>query len=161
MQSTSKETSVDKVRLIGKLNEAISLELGAAIQYNHYGQMVTGTEKRIWQDFFEDTSEEAFKHARKFGSRVVALGGTPSTEPEPTKQATDLPEMLLNSLAVERRAVQLYTEALGFCEDNAAYRNLLEEQIQTEQIDAEELEKYLGQIEKVEMAQPRRRVETA
>jgi bacterioferritin len=153
--------SMDKAQLIGKLNEAVSLELGALIQYHHYSQVVLGQDRRIWHEFFEETSEEAFKHARKFASRVVALGGTPSTEPEPTKQTTDLQEMLTNSLAVERRAVQIYTEALHFAEDNPAYRNLLEEQIYDEQTDVEELEKYLSQVEKVQAAQPRRRAETA
>lgn len=112
---------MDKVRLIEKLNEAISLELGAVLQYNQYSQVITGQERRIWEEFFAETAEEAFKHARKFGKRVVALGGTPAVEPMPVKQTTDLHEMLTNSLEVERRAVKTYTEALSFCDDNAAY----------------------------------------
>lgn len=148
---------MDKPQLIEKLNEAISLELGALIQYHHYSQVITGQERRIWHEFFEETSEEAFGHAKKFASRVVALGGTPATEPIPTKQTTDLHEMLTNSLEVERNAVRIYTEALALCEDSPAYRNLLEEQIYDEQTDVEELEKYLNQIEKVATASPQKR----
>lgn len=152
---------MDKPRLIEKLNEAISLELGALIQYHHYSQVIAGQDRRIWHEFFEDTSDEAFKHAKKFASRVVALGGTPATEPIPVKHARDLQEMLSNSLEVERNAVRTYTEALGFCDDNPAYRNLLEEQISQEQMDVEELEKYLNQVQSVSTAQPVRRARTA
>lgn len=152
---------MDKQQVVAKLNEAVALELGGLLQYHHYSQVVVGQDRRVWKEFFSETSEEAFKHAKKFSSRVVALGGIPSTEPDPVKHASDLHEMLINSLEVERRAVRIYTEALQLCEDNAAYRNLLEEQIMTEQEDVEELEKYLDQVQKVQMAQPRRRVETA
>lgn len=148
---------MDKPKLIEKLNEAISLELGAVLQYNQYAQVLLGPERRIWRDFFEDTSDEAMKHARKFGERVVALGGTPSIEPDAVKQTNDLMEMLENSLAVERRAVQVYTEALSFCEDNPAYRNLLEEQINDEQDDVEELEMFLKKVQKVAVAPQSRR----
>jgi bacterioferritin len=151
---------MDKPRLIEKLNEAISLELGAVIQYHHYSQVITGQERRIWHEFFEDTSEEAFKHAKKFATRVVGLGGIPSTEPIPTKHTTDLQEMLTNSLEVERNAVRIYTEALSYCEDSPAYRNLLEEQVFDEQSDVEELEKYLNQVQTAAAA-PRRQVKSA
>ncbi len=152
---------MDKVRLIEKLNEAISLELGALLQYNQYSHVITGPERRIWAEFFEETAEEAFKHAKKFASRVVALGGTPAVEPAPVKQTTDLQEMLANSLEVERRAVKVYTEALSFCEDNPAYRNILEEQISDEQTDVEELEKYLNQIQRATSSSSQRKSEIA
>lgn len=141
---------MDKAALIDKLNEAISLELGALLQYNQYSHVLLGEPRRLWADFFKEQTEEALDHARRFASKVVALGGTPSVEPDAVKQTTDIKEMLRNSLETERRAVRLYTEALALCEDNAAYRNLLEEQIQTETDDVEEIEKYLNQIEKVQ-----------
>jgi bacterioferritin (cytochrome b1) len=64
------------------------------------------------------------------------------------RQTTDIVEMLQFSLDHERKAVQVYTEALAFCEDNAGYRNLLEDQIEQEQDDCEEIEKYLNQVKK-------------
>ena len=141
---------MDKAALIDKLNEAISLELGALLQYNQYSHVLLGEPRRLSADFFKDQTEEALDHARRFASKVVALGGTPSVEPDAVKQTTDIKEMLRNSLETERRAVRLYTEALALCDDSPAYRNLLEDQIQTETDDVEELEKYLNQIEKVE-----------
>lgn len=149
---------MDKPRLIDKLNQAIALELGAVLQYHQYSQVLFGPDRRIWRDFFKHNSEEAMEHARTFASRVVSLGGTPTVEPEPVKQTDNLQEMLTNSLDVERRAVAVYTEALSFCEDHAGYRNLLEDQIQTETEDVEELEKYLNQIPKVTAGRTGRRM---
>ena len=137
---------MDTPKLIDKLNEAIALELGALLQYNQYSHVITGRERLVWSNWFHEQSEEALGHARKFASRVVALGGTPSVEPEPVKQTTDLQEMLENSLAVEQRAVEVYTEALAFAEDNPGYRNTLEDQIDEETQDVEELQKYLDQV---------------
>ena len=153
---------MDKAKLIQKLNEAISVELCGVLQYNQYAQVLLGPERRVWHEFFEETSDEAMEHARTFGKRVVALGGVPSAEPEPIKQTDNLVEMLTNSLELERRAVRVYTEALSLCEDNPAYRNLLEEQISTETEDVEELEKYLNQVQKTAAAaRPKQRGATA
>lgn len=137
---------MDKAKLIDKLNEAISLELGALLQYNQYSHVITGTERKVWHEFFEETANEAYSHARKFATRVVALGGVPSVEPAPVKQTNDLTQMLENSLAVERRAVQIYTEARALAEGNLAYCTLLEDQILDETGDVEELEKFLNKV---------------
>jgi bacterioferritin len=153
---------MDKAKVIDKFNEAISLELAGLLQYNQYSQVLTGHERLVWHEFFEDQSKESLAHARLFGSRVVALGGTPSVEPDAIKQTTDLHEMLENSLQLERRAVKVYTEALALCEDHAGYRNLVEGQIDQETQDVEELEKLMGRIEKVATAAaPKRQAKSA
>lgn len=137
---------MDKAKLIDKLNEAISLELGALLQYNQYSHVLLGPERHIWEGFFEDAAKESFGHARKFAAKVVALGGVPSVEPMAVKQTNDLMQMLENSLEVERRAVQIYTEARDLAEGNYAYATLLEDQILDESDDVEELEKILNKI---------------
>src|SRR6185436_17354682 len=98
-------------RLNQKLNQAIALELSGVLQYNQYAQVLLGRDRKVWHEFFEETSDEALKHARKFAKRVVSLGGVPSVEPEPVKQTDDLMEMLTHSLELERRAVAIYSEA--------------------------------------------------
>lgn len=152
---------MDKPKLIEKLNEAIALELGALLQYNQYSQVITGRERLVWSDWLKEAADEALDHARRFASRVVALGGTPTVNPEPVKQTTDLQEMLQNSLDIERRAVQVYTEALALCEDHAGYRNLLEDQIDEETQDVEELEKLLDQVQPAQQAAGHKRSDTA
>jgi bacterioferritin len=145
---------MNKAELIQHLNHAISLELCAAIQYNQYSNMLMGADRRIWHELFEDMAEGGLKDARKFGFRVVVLGGTPTIEPAPVKQASHITEMLQNALAHEQALVQAYTDALRVAEDSPAYRNLLEDQIQHEQDEVEELTLYLNKVEKAAVTAP-------
>lgn len=147
---------MDKVRLVQKLNEAISLELQAVIQYNHNALALKGPDRRIWEDVFKEMAAHGLEHYRKFGERIVALGGVPSIEPAPATPASNAQEMLRNARDLEQRLVDAYTEALAFCEDSPAYRNLLEDQILDEVKDVEELDKYLDQIPKLQAAAPTR-----
>jgi bacterioferritin (cytochrome b1) len=139
---------MNKPALVDKLNHAIALELCAVIQYNQYTNVLMGADRRLWRDLFKDMSKGALEHARKFGFRVVALGGTPTIEHAPVKQAGQINEMLTNALELERALVQAYTDALRECEDNPAYRNLLEEIIDHEQEEVDELTIYLNKVEK-------------
>jgi bacterioferritin len=140
---------MNKPQLIEHLNHAISLELCAVIQYNQYSNVLMGVDRRVWRDLFKDMSKGALEHARKFGFRVVALGGTPTIEHAPVKQASAINEMLTNALELERGLVTAYTDALEQCSDNAAYRNLLEEIIDHEQEEVDEIMIYLNKVEKI------------
>lgn len=152
---------MDKTLVVEKLNQAICLELGGLLQYNQYSQVLMGQDRMVWEDFFRDAADESLAHARKFASKVTALGGVPAVEPEPVRQTSDLHEMLVNSLDHEWRAVETYTQALELCQGNPAYRNLLEDQIEKETEDCEELEKYLNQVAKVGAGTQRRIVRPA
>lgn len=140
---------MDKAKVAAKLNEAITLELTGLLQYNQYSMTLLGPDRRIWEDFFKDSAFESLDHARMFASKVVSLGGVPAVEPDAVHQCTDVKEMLEISLAHERRAVDVYTEALKLCEGNAALCNLLEDQIQQETEDYEEIEKFLNKVPKI------------
>ena len=139
---------MNKPAMIDKLNRAVALELAGVIQYNQYAVVLTGPDRRVWHELFEDMSKGALKHARMFGVRVVALGGTPTIEHAPVKQAGDIVTMLNNALELERALVQAYTEALEEAKDSPAYRNVLEEQIWHEHEEVEELEIYLNKVQK-------------
>ena len=145
---------MNKPGLIEKLNHAIALELCAVIQYNQYSNVLMGADRRLWRGLFKDMSEGALEHARKFGFRVVALGGRPTIQHAPVKEATGITEMLTNAVDLEKRLVQAYTEALGECEDSPAYRNLLEDIIDHEQEEVDELTIYLNKVEKVASTRP-------
>jgi bacterioferritin (cytochrome b1) len=143
---------MNKPGFIGKLNQAIALELCAVVQYNQYANVLMGADRRIWRGLFKDMSGGALEHARKFGFRVVALGGTPTIEHAAVKQATNITEMLNNAHELEKSLVTAYTEALHECEDNPAYRNLLEEIIDHEQEEVDEISIFLNKVEKAEAA---------
>lgn len=145
---------MNKPELIDRLNRAVALELCAVIQYNQYSNVLMGPDRRVWHELFEEMSDGALKHARQFGFRVVALGGTPTIEHAPVKQASAINEMLNNALELERSLVHAYSEALSHCPDSPAYRNILEEIIAHEQKEVEELEVFLNRVEKAAAAKP-------
>lgn len=145
---------MDKAALIDKLNHAISLELCAVIQYNHYHGVLMGLERRTWEGLFEKMSSGALEDAREFSFRVTVLGGKPTVEHAPIKQASSIHDMLNNALELEKALVDAYTAALDDCQDNVAYRNRLEEQVLEEHDEVEELEMYLSKVQKVTASKP-------
>src|SRR4051794_13743201 len=94
--------------LIGVLNEAVSLEYTAAIQYNQHSMLLTGRDKVLFEEFFKESSRESLSHAKMWGDRIVYLGGVPKAEVGSIRQSTDTNEMLEMDLEVEQKAVEIY-----------------------------------------------------
>jgi bacterioferritin (cytochrome b1) len=134
--------------MIDKLNEILKWEYAGLIQYTQYSFLVRGTWRQVYAEMFRDSGEEALEHAHKVGDKIAALGGVTTVERGEVKVTTDLDEMLRNSLEMERRHVDLYTEAVQMCEDrDVGLRNLLEDICQMEQDGADHIAKILDQPE--------------
>ncbi|MFB6345397.1 MAG: bacterioferritin [bacterium] len=132
--------------LIDVLNEAVSLEYTGAVQYSQHSMLVTGKDKAIFEDFFEEGAEEGMEHAKLWGEKIVWLGGAPSAEVGTVRQSTDVEEMLEYDLEHEKKAVDVYSRALEVCEHEPT-QYLLEDHIIDEQEDVEEVQKYLGKVD--------------
>lgn len=152
---------LNKALLIEKLNQAIALELCAVIQYNQYANVLSGPDRRVWHELFENMSDGGLKDARKFGFHVVALGGTPTIEHAPVKQADNIADMLANAIELESALVQAYEEALAVGREHTAYRNMLEDQVQHEHDEVEELKVFANKVEKVSASTAKRQSKTA
>ena len=131
--------------LIQVLNQAVSHEYTGAIQYSQHSMLVTGEDKALFEEFFEDGAEEGMAHAKLWGEKIVWLGGAPSAEVGTISQSTDAREMLKFDLEHEKKAVEVYTHALDVC-DHEPTQYLLEDHIIEEQEDVEEVQKLLGQV---------------
>ncbi len=139
---------MDTQKMIDALNKAVALEHTAVMQYKQHALLVSGLWRKEYEGFFSDQSESAHGHARKFGQKVVILGGIPTVElGAPIRQSTDLEEMLNQDLELERAALQAYMDAHALTDDNLPLRIMLENQIEAEQEDIEELEMYLGMVQ--------------
>ena len=139
---------MDTQGVVIALNKAVSLEHAATLQYQQHALLVHGLWRKVFADFFEKQSQTSLGHARTFGQKIVALGGVPTVEIGTTvHQSTDLEEMLQQDLALEREAMQAYTEAHRLAEGDIALRSQLENHIESEQGDIEELEMYLSMVE--------------
>ena len=135
---------MDRAAMVAKLNEILKWEYAGLVQYTQYSFLVRGIWREVYHEMFRGSGKEALKHAHLVGDKIVALGGVTSVERGEVKVTTDLDEMLRNSLEMERRHVQLYTEAVALCEDrDVGLRNLLEDICQEEQDGADHLSKIL------------------
>jgi bacterioferritin len=139
----------DHDELIKILNEAVALEYTATVQYNQHSMLVTGRDRRLFEDFFQDSAKESLTHARMWGNRIVYLGGVPKPEVGGVRQSTDLTEMLEMDLEIEKKAVEIYTRAHRACQHEPT-RYMLENHILDEDKDVEEIQKFLGRVKVAE-----------
>ncbi len=134
--------------LIENLNKALSLELTGIIQYLQHSYLVTGIDREEFAEFFREQADEANAHAQFLGNKIVALGGVPTVEPAMIRQSTDLKEMLLQDLKLEREAMAAYMNAWNSCgEEDLPTKFWLEGQVADEQLHIEHLEKLTSERE--------------
>jgi bacterioferritin (cytochrome b1) len=135
----------EHAELIGILNEAVSLEYTAVIQYNQHSVLVTGRDRVLFEDFFKDSAKESLQHAKMWAERIVYLGGVPSVEVGDIRQSSNVTEMLEMDLQLEQRAVEVYSRAHRVCKHEPT-RYMLENHILDEDKDVEEIKKILGKV---------------
>ena len=135
----------DHQELIAILNEAITLEYTATVQYNQHSMLLTGRDKVLFEDLFKESAQESLNHAKMWGDRIAYLGGVPKGEVGPIFQSSDVMEMLEKDLEIEQRAVEIYTRAHRVCKHEPT-RYMLENHILDEDKDVEELQKLLGKV---------------
>jgi bacterioferritin len=135
----------EHAELIGILNEAISLEYTAVIQYNQHSVLVMGRDRVLFEDFFKDSARESLGHAKMWAERIVYLGGVPTVEVGDIRQSSNVSEMLEFDMELEQRAVDVYTRAHRACKHDPT-RYMLENHIMDEDKDVEEIKKMLGKV---------------
>jgi bacterioferritin (cytochrome b1) len=135
----------EHAELIGILNEAVSLEYTAVIQYNQHSVLVTGRDRVLFEDFFKDSAKESLQHAKMWAERIVYLGGVPSVEVGDIRQSSSVTEMLEMDLQLEQRAVEVYSRAHRVCKHEPTLY-MLENHILDEDKDVEEIKKILGKV---------------
>jgi bacterioferritin len=96
--------------LIAGLNEDLSGELGAIVQYLIYAAKTSGPFRPELSQFFLKEVPDEQGHAQFLANKIVALGGEPTTAPRPTPAAADNRTMLMRVLEAERRAIADYTK---------------------------------------------------
>lgn len=138
---------MDNLKIVEKLNQILRHEWTGVAQYAQAGFLVTGLWREVFSGMFFDSAKESFGHARLVGDKIVALGGVPTVERAPIRQSHQLAEMLQHALEFESKAVQLYTEALGLCEDDRALTVFLEDILKQEQDGVDQISKLLRQQE--------------
>jgi bacterioferritin len=101
-----------KAELIEGLNTDLAGEYQAVITYLLYSRLVNGPLRPELSKFFESEIEDELGHAKLLSQKIVALGGTPATEPAEVKLSDDNREMLQIALQSEIDTIARYTQRI-------------------------------------------------
>ncbi|MEM8925145.1 MAG: ferritin-like domain-containing protein [Actinomycetota bacterium] len=128
---------IDTEKVNPVLNDIMQAELAGVVRYTHYALVITGPNRLPLVEFMKAQAAESLVHAEQAGEILTGLGGHPDQGIAPIEESNDhsIETILNESIAHERRALDLYRQLLGLAEDNSVY---LEEYART-QIGAEEL----------------------
>tara|TARA_B100000963_G_scaffold349136_1_gene357767 strand:- start:1571 stop:1993 length:423 start_codon:yes stop_codon:yes gene_type:complete len=114
---------MDKEAIINKLTEIFDLELSGVIRYTHYALMIFGPNRLPLIDFFKDQATESLAHANLAGEHITGLGGHPPLNIKEIKETFkhDISEILKETLAHEKKAIETYYELLGIIDGQSVY----------------------------------------
>jgi bacterioferritin len=101
---------MDNNEMIAALNEDLSGELGAIIQYITYAAKTTGPYRPQLSEFFLKEVPDEQMHAQYLANKIVALGGEPTTKAREVPAAKSNRAMVEAVLEAEKRAVADYTK---------------------------------------------------
>ena len=134
-----------KQELINKLNEDLSNELSAIIQYITYSAQVTGPYRPQLVSFLLKEVPDEQGHAEFLANKIVALGVVPTTLAAPVAPAESNKELLEAVLAAERKAVAGYKERAEQADEfgDVGLKVQLEDMVRDETEHAEETERIL------------------
>lgn len=137
---------LDQPKAIDILRTIMEFELAGVVRYTHYSLMVTGPNRIPIVDFFKAQATESLTHAQQVGEILTGLEGHPSLKIAPMEESYKhtVRDILEESFAHEKKALQLYKELLTTVEDASVY---LEEfsrtMIGTEELHTIEIKKML------------------
>jgi bacterioferritin len=136
---------MDKKQLIKSLNEDLSGEFGAIIQYLTYAAKATGPYRPQLSQFFLAEVPDEQGHAQFLANKIVALGGEPTMQARAMPAAKGNREMVQAVLEAERQAIADYTQRAKDAETfgDKGLVVQLEDMIRDESTHAEETERIL------------------
>ena len=137
---------MDEKVIIKKLTEIFDLELSGVIRYTHYSLMIFGPNRLPLISFFKDQAKESLAHANLAGEHITGLGGHPPLNIKEIKETFkhDISEILKETLAHEKLAIQTYYELLEIIDGQSVYlEEYARSMIGQEELHALEVEKML------------------
>ena len=128
---------IDVPRTVAVLNEIVKAELSGVVRYTHYSLVITGPNRIPLVTFMQSQASESLLHAQQAGEILTGLGGHPEQGIAPIEETHDhdIDDILRESIAHEKTALDLYRKLLASVEGQSVY---LEEYCRT-QIGAEEM----------------------
>lgn len=128
------------------LKTIMEFELAGVVRYTHYSLMVTGPNRIPIVDFFKTQATESLTHAQQVGEILTGLEGHPSLRIAPMEETYKhtVRDILEESLAHEKKALDLYKDLLDTVEDASVYlEEFARTMIGTEELHNIEIKKML------------------
>ncbi|TQS76614.1 ferritin-like domain-containing protein [Ornithinibacillus gellani] len=132
-------------KLIEGLNEDLSNEYGAVVQYTYSASVVSGLYRSALKPFFEAEITDELGHALYLSEKIKSLGGTPTTKVADIPQVTDVKDLLEAALQSEKDTIKRYEKRIKQAEE-LGYTELvvkLEDLLSDETHHKEEIERLL------------------
>jgi bacterioferritin len=137
---------LDQDKAIELLRSLMEFELAGVVRYTHYALMVTGPNRIPIVDFFKAQATESLLHAQQVGEILTGLEGHPSLQIAPMEETYkhSVKNILEESLAHEKKALELYKKLLDIVEDASVYlEEFARTMIGTEELHNIEIKKML------------------
>ncbi|WP_309740386.1 MULTISPECIES: ferritin-like domain-containing protein [unclassified Chamaesiphon] len=114
---------LDQPKAIDVLRSIMEFELAGVVRYTHYALMITGPNRIPIVDFFKAQATESLLHAQQVGEILTGLEGHPSLQIAPMEETYkhSVRDILQESLAHERNALDMYKKLLDIVEDASVY----------------------------------------
>ncbi len=147
--------NIDEV--LQDLNTAYSDEWLAHFQYWYTAKWIKGLDADTLRPVLEGQSADELGHAGKIADRILQLGGRPVAHPaqllesagcgftEPTKNPTDLKQVIQDVLKAEACAIEFYSKmAEKYRTTDMVTHELFEDLLKDEVDDEEQWERFMG-----------------
>jgi bacterioferritin len=137
---------LDQPKAIDVLRSIMEFELAGVVRYTHYALMITGPNQIPIVDFFKAQATESLLHAQQVGEILTGLEGHPSLQIAPMEETYkhSVKDILQESLAHERNALDMYKQLLDIVEDASVYlEEFARTMIGTEELHNIEIKKML------------------
>jgi bacterioferritin len=137
---------LDQAKAIDVLRSIMEFELAGVVRYTHYALMITGPNRIPIVDFFKAQATESLLHAQQVGEILTGLEGHPSLQIAPMEETYkhSVKDILQESLAHERNALDMYKKLLDIVEDASVYlEEFARTMIGTEELHNIEIKKML------------------
>lgn len=114
---------IDVEQTTALLSEIMECELAGVVWYTHFALMVTGPNRIPIVNFFKQQATESLAHAQQVGEILTGLDGHPSLRIAAIEETHrhSVRDILEESLAHERRALDLYKKLLALVADRSVY----------------------------------------
>ena len=137
---------LDQEKAIDVLRSIMEFELAGVVRYTHYALMIVGPNRIPIVDFFKAQATESLLHAQQVGELLTGLEGHPSLQIAPMEETYkhSVRDILQESLAHEKNALDMYKKLLDIVEDASVYlEEFARTMIGTEELHHIEIKKML------------------